>query len=55
LSPEALRKQYDRLILEMEEKKKPKKNQESYAGTFGDYTQRTYDFDKLERQLLGWS
>lgn len=24
------------------------------AGSFGDYHQRTYDFDKLEQQLLGW-
>lgn len=26
----------------------------SKKGTFNNYEQRTYDFDKLERQLLGW-
>jgi len=24
------------------------------VGSFNDYEQRSYDFDKLERKLLGW-
>jgi plasmid replication initiation protein len=26
----------------------------SRTGSFNDYEQRTYDFDKLEKKLLGW-
>lgn len=43
---------------EVKEKKekveKPKYEKKNNTGSFGDYKQRTYDFDKLERQLLGW-
>lgn len=53
LSPKKLREKYDQLLLKM----KAPKVQTNYKGkgsTFNNFEQRNYDFDKLERQLLGW-
>jgi len=54
LSPDSLRKHYDRLLLQMNDKSGTGKKQNNKAGNFGDYNQREYDFDELERKLLGW-
>jgi DNA replication protein DnaD len=50
LSPDKLRKQYDRLLISMKDPKPKEKRQDN----FNDYTQRQYDYDDLERKLLGW-
>jgi predicted phage replisome organizer len=50
LSPDKLRKQYDRLYLEM---KKPVKNK-GKTDNFNNFEQREYDYDSLEKKLLGW-
>lgn len=34
--------------------KKPNFNNNSKSSTFNDYTQRQYDYDDLEKKLLGW-
>ncbi|WP_027633079.1 hypothetical protein [Clostridium hydrogeniformans] len=52
LSPSSLRKQYDRLLLE---KIKPiKQTYQKKESNFNNFDQRTYDFESLERKLLGW-
>lgn len=53
LSPEKLRKQYDRLVLEMKTPKAESNNSPT-KGNFNNYEQRDYDFDDLEKKLLGW-
>jgi DnaD/phage-associated family protein len=40
---------------EWDNKKNSSPNGNSKKGTFCDYDQRQYDFDELERKLLGWS
>lgn len=56
LSPDKLRKHYDRLILQMNEPKKSNKREIVIKkdDPFTNYTQRKYDFDDLEKKLLGW-
>lgn len=54
LSPDKLRKQYERLLLEMKKPKKPAINYGKQESTFNNFKQRDYDFKKLEKQLLGW-
>ncbi len=55
LSPEKLRKQYDRLLLGMKDKnKRPKQIGNQNKSTFNNFQQRDYDFDDLEKKLLGW-
>lgn len=51
LSPDKLRKHYETLTLQMQE---PKYAKNIKKGSFNDYEQRDYDFDDLERKLLGW-
>jgi len=55
LSPEKLRKQYDRLVTQMNEKKSSPKQQQQYGkkNDFNNYPQRDYDYDDLEKKLLG--
>mgnify|MGYP000897562378 CR=1 FL=1 len=61
LSPEKLRKQFDRLLLEMQEQKLKKvKHIENYSkkeSTFNNFKQRNYskeDWKNLEEKLLGY-
>lgn len=54
LSPDKLRKQYDRLLLEMRKPKKVENNYSKKESTFNNFKQRKYDFKDLERKLLGW-
>lgn len=53
LSTEKLRKHYDKLFLQM---KNPIKNnkQDGPVTNFNNYDQRSYDYDALEKKLLGW-
>lgn len=53
LSSEKLRKQYDRLLVEMKTPK-TESNNSPPKGNFNNYDQRKYDFDDLEKKLLGW-
>ena len=52
LSPDKLRKQYDRLLLEM--KKPQDKTHKQKNSTFNNFKPRDYDFKDLEKKLLGW-
>lgn len=52
LSPDKLRNHYEKLTLQMKE---PKYVKNIKKGSFNDYEQRDYDFDDLEKKLLGWS
>ncbi len=38
----------------MERKKKKIKSKENTVDRWNDFEQREYDFEKLERKLLGW-
>lgn len=49
LSPDKLRKQYDRLLISMKDPK-PKEKQDN----FNNYSQRKYNYDDLERKLTRW-
>ena len=51
LSPDKFRKHFDTLTLQMKE---PKYLKDKKSGGFSDYEQRNYDFDDLEKKLLGW-
>lgn len=53
LSPSKLREKYDQLILNMKDKKKPKQSN-GKTDNFNNFEQRTYNFDELEKKLLGW-
>ena len=50
LSPTSLRKHYDKFILEIKTPTLPKKGK---TDNFNNYEQRTYDYDDLEKKLLG--
>ncbi|URZ06445.1 hypothetical protein [Clostridium felsineum] len=50
LSPDKLRKQYDRLLVSMKDPKPKEKREDN----FNNYQQRKYDYDDLEKKLLGW-
>lgn len=53
LSPDKLRKQYDRLLLQMKEPKEPSKNNYGKKeSTFNSFKQRDYDFDDLKKKLV---
>lgn len=51
LSPDKLRKKYDQLYLQMKNPIKPKGGK---VDNFNNYEQRQYDYDELEKKLLGW-
>ncbi|MCR3760389.1 hypothetical protein KYB31_15535 [Clostridium felsineum] len=51
LSPDKLRKQYDRLLVSMKDPKPKEKREDN----FNNYEQRKYDYDDLEKKLLGWN
>ncbi|PJI07055.1 MULTISPECIES: hypothetical protein [Clostridium] len=49
LSPEKLRKHYDRLMLNMKDSRKKEKQD-----NFSNYSQRKYDYAELEKKLTEW-
>jgi DNA replication protein DnaD len=55
LSPNKLREKYDTLVLQMNDPKKNSRNNKGKITNFADYPgQRHYDYDDLEKKLLGW-
>lgn len=57
LSADKFRKQYERLLLEKNDSKKVKYENKVYGNKmdeFNNHPQRNYDFDELEKKLLGW-
>jgi hypothetical protein len=52
LSPDKLRKHYEKLILQMKEPKYSKDKKNDFVENC---ESRNYDFDDLEKKLLGWS
>lgn len=52
LSPDKLRKQYDRLLMQMKEPKEYKNNYSKKESTFNSFKQRDYDFDDLKKKLI---
>ncbi|UZW13227.1 hypothetical protein OSC52_15425 [Clostridium pasteurianum] len=53
LSPDKLRKHYDKLLLKMNDPRKQSKK-DGPITNFNNYDQRSYDYDALEKKLLGW-